>query len=206
MKIALFGGTFDPPHNGHLAVCTLTRELFSPDRMILSVSKNPLKESASAPDRHQLEMTRLFSGELNKTGNIFDVSDWELRRDGPSYTVDTLSYLQSRFPEARLLLCIGEDNYRIFTKWKNYEKILEMAELVVFSRPHKENHLNEIPGLDPTRLHWVELDLPLSSTELRQEIASRTVRWTMMPGEIARYIKANGLYGYFRLEKDNVGD
>ncbi|NTW49693.1 MAG: nicotinate (nicotinamide) nucleotide adenylyltransferase [Chlorobiales bacterium] len=196
MKIALFGGTFDPPHNGHLAVCTLTRELFSPDRMILSVSKNPLKETASAPEYHQLEMTRLFCEELNKTGNIFEVSDWELRRDGPSYTVDTLAYLQSQFPQATLQLCIGEDNYRIFTRWKNYEKILEMAELVVFARPHKENGLNEILGLHPNRLHWVDLDLPLSSTELRHEIASGTVRWTKMPGAISRYIQANRLYGY----------
>lgn len=196
MKIALFGGTFDPPHNGHLAVCTLTRELFSPDRMILSVSKNPLKEATSAPDHHQLEMTRRFCEELNLTGNIFEVSDWELRREGPSYTVDTLIYLQTQFPNARLLLCIGEDNYRIFTKWKSYEKILEMAELVVFARPHKENGMNGIPGLEPSRLHWAELDLPLSSTELRQEIASGSVRWTRMPGRVARYIQENRLYGY----------
>ncbi|NTW49185.1 MAG: nicotinate (nicotinamide) nucleotide adenylyltransferase [Chlorobiales bacterium] len=198
MKIALFGGTFDPPHNGHLAVCTLTRELFSPDRMILSVSKNPLKDTIATSEHHQLEMTRLFCEELNQTGNVFEMSDWELRREGPSYTIDTLAYLQTQFPQATILLCIGEDNYRIFTKWKDYEKILEMTELVVFARPQKENGQNNIPGLQPNRLHWVELDLPLSSTELREEIASGNVRWTEMPGTVARYIQAHQLYGYSR--------
>lgn len=195
MKIALFGGTFDPPHNGHLAVCTLTRELFSLDKMVLSVSKNPLKDTATISEHHQLEMARLFCKELNQTGEIFEVSDWELQRKGPSYTIDTLTYLQSRHPRAILLLCIGEDNYRIFTKWKDYEKILEMAELVVFARPQKENGHERISGLEPKCLHWVELDLPLSSTELREEIATGKVRWTEMPGTISRYIQKHQLYG-----------
>jgi nicotinate-nucleotide adenylyltransferase len=93
MTLAFFGGSFNPPHNGHLAIALLLREKFLPDKVIFSVSKNPFKSNVEVPDEDRLAMTRLLADELNATGNIAEVSDWELKQDKPSYTIETLEHL-----------------------------------------------------------------------------------------------------------------
>ncbi|ACF13688.1 nicotinate (nicotinamide) nucleotide adenylyltransferase [Chloroherpeton thalassium ATCC 35110] len=193
-KIALFGGSFDPPHYGHFALCTLTRELFSPEKIILSISKNPLKGSANAPEAHQLAMAKLMAEELGKTGPVFEVSDWELRRAGFSYTIETLRHFHAIEPNAELLLCIGEDNYQIFEKWKAYQEILQLAHLVVFARSGTQGEQQSSRIIPPERYTWVQLDLPLSSSDLRREIAEGQDWQAKMPSSIAAHIAAHRLY------------
>ncbi|MFN3386756.1 MAG: nicotinate (nicotinamide) nucleotide adenylyltransferase [Candidatus Thermochlorobacter sp.] len=196
-SIVLFGGTFDPPHLGHLALCTLTRELLQPDKVILSVSRNPLKSGATASNQQRFEMVSLLVEELNETGNCFVASDWELKQNDPSYTLETLQYLATQYPNAKLLLAIGEDNYRIFSKWKSPDKILDMAELVVFSRQLQPNTPSLLPEFPNAKLHFIKLDLPISSTALRLELAHperRRLAFRKMPSLIARYISTHNLY------------
>jgi len=193
-KIALFGGSFDPPHYGHFALCSLTRELFSPQKIVLSVSKNPLKAGATASEAKQFVMVKLLAEALGKTGQIFEVSDWELQREGPSYTIDTLKYLHETEPNAKLLLCIGEDNYRIFHKWKNFSEILQLAHLVVFARQQATSQQFASEVVEPSQRTWVHFDLPLSSTEIRRKIAAESNWQTSMPSSIARYISTHQLY------------
>lgn len=195
--IVLFGGTFDPPHLGHLALLTLTRELIEPEKIILSVSRNPLKGEATATDMQRFEMTELLAEELNATGSCFEVSDWELRQPNPSYTLDTLQHWQAQFPKSRWLLAIGEDNYRIFHRWKSPEKIVQIAELLVFSRREQSAKTPALPNVPNAKVHFIRLDLPISSTQLRQELADAARRPGALrktPSVIARYIETHQLY------------
>jgi nicotinate-nucleotide adenylyltransferase len=196
----IFGGSFNPPHNGHLAMCLLLRVLFRPEIITLFVSKNPLKgntsestkEKSSAHDRHRLAMTRLFADDLNRTGNVFQVSAWELAQE-KSYTIDTLNYLQTRHSptydsKTRIGLVIGEDNYKQFHLWKDYEKILAHVELIVFTRKAAEGTVPDI--FRNTPVHHVALDVPVSSTAIR----SGDLRDEALPSCVAAYIREHHLY------------
>ncbi|MFN3394996.1 MAG: nicotinate-nicotinamide nucleotide adenylyltransferase, partial [Candidatus Thermochlorobacter sp.] len=127
----------------------------------------------------------------------FVASDWELKQNDPSYTLETLQYLATQYPNAKLLLAIGEDNYRIFSKWKSPDKILDIAELVVFSRQLQPNTPSLLPEFPNAKLHFIKLDLPISSTALRLELAHperRRLAFRKMPSLIARYISTHNLY------------
>ncbi|MFN3561524.1 MAG: nicotinate (nicotinamide) nucleotide adenylyltransferase [Chloroherpetonaceae bacterium] len=193
MKVAFFGGSFNPPHNGHLAVALLLRERFKPDKLIFSVSKNPLKSEPETSDEHRLAMTRLLADELNATGNIAEVSDWELKRNEPSYTIETLEYLEQVYPQAELLLAIGEDNFRTFSKWKRYEEILRRATLVVFERPNLNMPLDFTPP-EEARIYHVPLAVDEASTELRAKLSKGLYPNGELPQAILTYIKERRLY------------
>jgi nicotinate-nucleotide adenylyltransferase len=196
-SIVLFGGTFDPPHLGHLALCTLTRELLRPDTVILSVSRNPLKSGATATDQQRFAMTQLLAQDLNETGACFQASDWELAQPDPSYTLETLQHLAEQYPGAKLFLAIGEDNYRIFSKWKSPDKILQMAELLVFSRQVQSSPPSLLPEFPNASVRFIKLDLPLSSSMLRLELAKpdqRKAALRKIPSVVARYIEEHNLY------------
>lgn len=198
MNLVLFGGSFDPPHNGHLAMCTVLRETVAPeppDKIILSVSKNPLKGDAAISDDHRRELVRRFADDLNATGSVFEVSDWELKKSGASYTIDTLRYLRDRYPDAALWLAVGEDNFRTFKKWREPEQILSLARLIVFARNTSETGtFAPPPNAQVTRL---PLALDVSSTEIRARLHNgepTEALERLMPQVVLRYIEANGLY------------
>lgn len=193
MKLAFFGGSFNPPHNGHLALALILRERFSPDKLLLSVSKNPLKSAFEIADEHRLAMTRLLADELNATGNIAEVSDWELRRSAPSYTIETLEHLEQVYPQAEILLAIGEDNFRTFSTWKRYEEILERATLVVFERPNLNMPLDFTPP-ENARIYRIPLAIDENSTDLRAKLSKGIYPSGEMPQAILKYIQERRLY------------
>ena len=123
MHLAVFGATFDPPHNGHLALCLFARELLDIDRLIVSVSNNPFKQNRAAADVHRMRMAELLSREINLTGVCSEVSGWELEKKQPSYTVDLLRYLHLLYPADKLTLLVGEDSFREFSSWKESERL-----------------------------------------------------------------------------------
>ena len=98
MHLAVFGGSFDPPHNGHLALALFAREILAIDRIIISASNNPLKLNRLESDGHRKRMAMLLSSEINSTGACSEVSGWELQKKEPSYTVDLLLHLHHRYP------------------------------------------------------------------------------------------------------------
>jgi nicotinate-nucleotide adenylyltransferase len=193
MKLAFFGGSFNPPHNGHLAVALLLRERFKPDTLIFSVSRNPLKPHSEISDEHRLAMTLLLADELNATGKVAEVSDWELNRSQPSYTIQTLEHLEQLYPNAEILLAIGEDNFRTFPKWKRYEEILRRATLVVFERPNQNAPLNFIPP-QTACIHRIALAIDEASSELRQKLSQGIYPKGEMPQVILQYIQKHRLY------------
>lgn len=193
MRRAVFGGTFDPPHNGHLALCLFARELLDLDALIVSVSKNPLKDGADASDEERIAMTRLLVDEVNCAGKFAETSSWEMRQSGPSYTIDLLRYLKGQYGDDELILLVGEDSYRQMPQWKEYRQIPELCDIAVFGRSDGEL-VSEVCGepLPPARLF--DFNLPVSATAIRRLLASGHPASRLVPPSIASYIEARHLY------------
>jgi nicotinate-nucleotide adenylyltransferase len=134
MQIGLFFGSFNPIHIGHLIIGNVMSEFGNIDQVWFVVSpQNPFKKNTSllhAFDR--IDMVRLAIADHPK----FIASDIEFTLPKPSYTIDTLTYLQEKYPQHRFKLIIGEDNLKDFKKWKNSDKILEYFEILVYRRPN----------------------------------------------------------------------
>ncbi len=198
MHLAVFGGTFDPPHNGHLALCLFARELLEIDRMIISVSNNPFKQNREAGDFHRKHMAELLSSEINRVGSCCEVSGWELEKQLPSYTVDLLRYLHARYPSDRLTLLVGEDSFREFSSWKEYEQLFLLCGIVVFRRSSKE--MDGLPRPPSNIQHWreairfIDFAYLVSSTEVRELAGAGKSISRLVPASVHRYINRHALY------------
>ena len=193
--MAVFGASFDPPHNGHLALSLFARELLGLDRIIISVSNNPFKQNRGTTDGHRLRMAELLSREINGTGVSSEVSGWELEKKQPSYTVDLMRHLHHLYPTFKLTLLVGEDSFREFSLWKEPEVLFSLCDIVVFSRastrqsepqPEAIRHKGEIKFIDFTS--------PLSSTLIRDSVAAGLSLSRLVPPSVYRYITEHGLY------------
>lgn len=196
MHLAVFGGSFDPPHNGHLALCLFARELLDIDRIIISVSNNPLKRTPGASDSQRKHMVELLSAEINLTGTSCEVSGWELEKRRPSYTVDLLDYVHSLYPNADITLLIGEDSFREFPLWKEHEKLYSLCNIVVFMRMDPEKDSGNIDnGKGFTgNVTFIDFSYPVSSTEIRELVASGRSIEHLVPPSVCRYIAEQALY------------
>ena len=199
MHLAVYGGTFDPPHNGHLALCLFARELLAIDRLIISVSNNPFKQNRAADDVNRKRMAELLSSEINLTDSgCCEVSGWELEKQKPSYTVDLIRYFHARYPYDQLTLLVGEDSFWEFSSWKEYEKLFLLCGVVVFRRSLTEK--SRLPGLPPDNLHleeairFIDFAYQVSSTEVRElESAGKSIA-RFVPASVHRYITRHSLY------------
>jgi nicotinate-nucleotide adenylyltransferase len=188
-RLGVFGGTFDPPHHGHLALAEWARVELSLDAVWFVPAGEPPHKRAlgSSPAKHRLAMTRLAA-----RGNpAFRVSTLECRRRGPSYTVDTLRALARANPGARLHLLMGADTYATFASWREPGAIARAARLVVALRPGARRS-----GGAGRRVTWLANPvLEVSSSALRSLAArGRSLRY-LVPDAVARYIARHRLYG-----------
>lgn len=133
LRLGILGGTFDPVHLGHLASATEVAAAFDLDRVLLVLSARPPHkgQSASATAEQRLQMLALATADLP----LFEVCDVELRRPGPSYTVDTLRELAGLHPGAELFLILGADAYAEIDTWSRPEQVPALCNLIVTSRP-----------------------------------------------------------------------
>lgn len=192
MRLAIFGGSFDPPHVGHLLAASDAFEQLSLDRIvIIPAATQPLKAGlAGATAIQRLEMARL----LVDGDQRFEVSSVEVDRGGLSFTVDTLMHFAMRYPAAERFLLVGADVLGSFGQWREPERILELASLVLLQRQ------SEAPPAMPTsfqdrgvrRLATRRIDV--SSTEIRERVqAGKSIRG-FVPDAVAAYIERGGLY------------
>jgi nicotinate-nucleotide adenylyltransferase len=187
MEIGVFGGTFDPIHLGHLSVASDVHASLGLDRTLLVPSAvPPHKEAVGTRAALRLEMVRAAI----RGDDRFAADDLELRRPGPSYTVDTLTELADRFPHARLSFLIGADALREFPTWRAPEDVARLARLVVFSR-HGDAPLPEV-GVAFTAVAVARLDI--SATDLRERVrAGRPIRY-LVPDPVREIIERESLY------------
>ncbi|MCE1272979.1 MAG: nicotinate (nicotinamide) nucleotide adenylyltransferase [Chlorobiaceae bacterium] len=192
MRLGVFGGSFDPPHNGHLALCRTARERLGLSHLIISVSNNPFKTGTDAPDAHRLRMAELLAREIDPSGAFAEVSDWELQRPGPSYTIDLLLYLHECYPTAELMLLVGEDSYRDMPRWRSLGEIRKLSRIIVFERKAAHDGGLTREPLPPAEI--IELDVPVSATEVRRRLECGESAAHLVPPSIAEYIAHHGLY------------
>ncbi len=190
MNIGIFGGTFNPPHIGHLLAAQSVLEQGQLDKIIFVPSyitphKNNGEEILA---HHRLTMTKLAIQE-----NLsFECSDIEIQKQGTSYTYQTLEYFQQQYPAAKFFLIIGIDNFITFEQWKFPEKILKMATLLVINRPPKQT----IPITKIPAKHILIPDIEISSTTIRSRVKNNLpIRYYVTP-KVEEYIIKNLLYNY----------
>ena len=131
MKLLLFGGTFDPPHNGHMRLLQSAIDAVQPDKVVVMPAGIPPHKAASAtPASLRLTMCQCFA----PLHPDLTVSDWEIGRGGKNYTIDTVRMLESRYPGAEIFLSVGSDMLTTFTQWREWQSLLQKTTLVVQSR------------------------------------------------------------------------
>lgn len=190
MEVGVFGGSFDPPHIGHLAVAQDVAEVLALDRMLfIPARRSPFKvEDPVTPAELRATMV-----EAALVGHPrFHVSRIEMGRPPPSFTVDTLEALTQQLPEARLTLVMGTDQWRAFAEWRDPTGILERARVAVMAR-EGEDPDRVGPDLPHRALHVRRMDV--SSTEIRERVRSgRSIRY-LVPEAVRRIIHRHELYG-----------
>ncbi len=191
LRVGIFGGTFDPIHVGHLVVAEQARDRLALDRVVFVPARvPPHKPGASAGAEHRFRMTCLAV----EDNPGFAVSDLELRREGPSYTVDTLRALRADEPgDARHYLLLGADSARDLEQWKDVDALLEDSTVVVLGRPGVEQ--DDLPPRVGSRATFLPTPLlEISSTEIRRLVRDGgTVRY-LVPVRVEEYIRSEGLY------------
>jgi nicotinate-nucleotide adenylyltransferase len=194
-RIGIVGGTFDPIHAGHVAIAAGARDCAGLDRVLLVPARVPPHRSqpvASPADR--FAMCRLAVDE--RPG--LEVSDLELRRPGPSYTVDTLRELQAEVPEAQLYLVLGWDAAEAISTWYEPDEVLRLARLLVVPRlgwPIPTEDDLRRSGLDPARTVLCDLDAPEHvATEIRRHLADGGSLEGALDPDVLRYVRDHGLY------------
>jgi nicotinate-nucleotide adenylyltransferase len=191
VRIGVFGGTFDPPHVGHLLMATDAREALKLDRLIfVPAGAQPFKIGtppvASGQDR--LEMVRLaVADEAN-----YVVDDAEINRKGLSFTVDTLEHLSERNPAAQLFLLLGEDVLAGFEQWRNPARIRELATLAVVRRADASG--SQVDPIAPGVLTVSTRRVDVSSTEVRERRRAGKSIKGLVPESVERFIDVRGLY------------
>ena len=180
IRTGIFGGSFNPIHNGHISLARQLREKAGLDEVWLMVSpQNPLKAQADLlDDQIRMEMARLaVEGE---TGII--ASDYEMHLPKPSYTWNTLEALKRDYPNREFVLMIGGDNWQLFDKWYRADDIRNQYQIIVYPRRGCKG------GIDGLEL------IDISSTEIRECIQAGKPINHLVPKAVAEYIKEHELY------------
>ena len=199
MKLGIYGGTFNPVHNGHLQIAEAAQNQFGLDRILfipacIPPHKGP-DEGGLAAGGDRMAMIRLAC--KGRAG--WECDELELRRGGASYTVDTLKDLRARHPTASLFLIVGSDNLLTFDRWRDPDKAASMAVILVYERPAfglppdlaafgRRLKLK----LDARRIQGAPVDI--SSSEIRRRIREKKTVSELVPSGVLSYIQAHGLY------------
>lgn len=191
MDIGLFGGSFNPPHTAHCLVAETVRDQFDLDAIWWIPSHRPPHKDQQqlAHSAHRLAMTRL----ITDGHPAFETSDIEIRREGVSYTVDTLRTLQDEHPTVAFHLIVGSDSLRDFGAWHRPEEIVERVPIIVYKRPGAISSVVDPRFANEVRFADAPL-LEIAGTEIRaRRQKGRSIRY-FVPDAVRAYIEEHGLY------------
>ncbi len=180
IKTGIFGGSFNPIHNGHISLARQLREIARLDEVWLMVSpQNPLKQSTDLLD----DQTRFKMAQMAVEGlEGIKASDYEMHLPKPSYTWNTLQALKQDYPDREFILMIGGDNWDLFDKWYHADDIRQNYQIIVYPRRGYKGGINNLDLID------------ISSTEIRQLIKAGKNIKQLVPPKVARFIIQNKLY------------
>ncbi len=184
MRLAIYGGSFNPPHLAHVMACVYVLSRGLADQILMIPCARHAFNKDLAPFEDRLAMCKRA---VEPLGDRVDVSDLEAEREGVSYMVDTLEELAQWRPEAQLVLVVGSDIVADFEKWKDADRIRELSELVVIPRLGPET-LGE--AVESGRFVLPEL----SSESIRKRLHEGRIPDDVLPRSVADYIRDHGLY------------
>lgn len=182
-RLGIFGGTFDPPHVGHLVTAVNVRHALALDRVLLVVAHDPWQKEGTrvispAPDR-----LALVEAAVHGVSGL-EASDLELRRGGPSFSADTLAEIHAQDPTRELFLVVGSDAAAGLATWERLDEVRRLAELVIVDRPGTDPTYELPPGFNARRVEAPRLEV--SSTDLRARVVDgRPLDYLLTPAVIA---------------------
>ncbi|HZI28398.1 MAG TPA: nicotinate-nucleotide adenylyltransferase [Gemmatimonadaceae bacterium] len=205
MRIGLMGGTFDPPHTGHLLAASDALDHLSLDRLVfIPAAQQPLKQhQLAAPATHRLRMVQTMA----EGDPHLEVDEIEVARSGLSFSVDTLAEYARRFPDAERFFLLGVDAFALLDQWRDAARVVSLAHFVVMTRASGPgaSHAMDLDAVlsmvraiggaqaaSPEVMNLRRIDV--SSTEIRERVRTgRSIRGFVTDG-VAQYIETNGLY------------
>ncbi len=205
MKIGIFGGTFNPPHKGHVRMIDKMTEELELDKVLVIPNKLPTHKRCDdlADNRDRIAMCKIAFKNPK-----YEISTIEMDRETDSYTIYTIEQLRKKYPNDDLYLIIGSDMFLIFHKWYKHKEILDQCTICVASRNTDENIQSlrsyafdklgvYMPKLDGKNIHISLLDAyEVSSSEIRERIATERSLYGIVDPEIIEYMESHKLYGY----------
>ena len=210
MGLALFGGSFNPFHNGHLSVANdLVNHLDLHELKILPSGQPPHKPCNVASNKHRLKMIELG---IKNHLNLISLEEFELNNKAISYTINTLKHFRQKLGASKtLIFCLGEDSFQLIDTWLDWERLTEYCHLVVVSRKGfnidlnrnikiwlQQHQCNEIKNLHNKpfgNIYFCKLaQIDISSSKIRNNIAKKTSIKGLVPTEVQEYIVKNSLY------------
>ncbi len=190
LRIGLFGGTFDPPHVGHLVTAVNVRHALNLDIVILMVANDPWQKSGARDVTTAEDRFAMVEAAVSVVDGVIAGRD-EIDRGGPSYTADTLMALAEKHPGAELFTIVGDDAAAGLTSWTRVEQVAEYSQLVVVDRPGVAVEL-------PKQFNWLRVESPrleVSSTDLRSRFSDGRPLDYLVTEPVLRVIEERGLYG-----------
>ncbi len=206
--VAIFGGTFDPPHFGHLrAASEAAEKLAVEDFRLVPAGRPPHRQGSWASPEDRLEMLRAAV----RPWSDLQVDDREIHRPGPSYMVDTLDSIRREVGESPILLALGQDAANQLHRWHEWHRLIDLAHLVIMTRPHSRPRysgaLADLVAQRRTRSKAALFKQPaglvcrievtrlaISSTDIRRQIANGGNPRFLLPQSVVGYIRERGLY------------
>lgn len=198
LRIGIFGGTFSPPHNGHLYIAREALNQAKLDKMVFVPCGNPYHKSTpqKIDVKHRFEMTRLaISGEPE-----FEISDIEVNLTGPSYTAETLEKLRPLYPDSRLCLLVGGDSLLDMTGWYKPEEIFKRAEIIVANRGGVNSERIDKAVEEYERTFNADITIiditpvKVSATDVRDRLKKGSDLSGIVPEKVLDYINKTGIY------------
>jgi nicotinate-nucleotide adenylyltransferase len=190
--VCLFGGGFDPPHNGHLALVKTALARFEPERLLVLPIGRASYKPLETPSAVRLRLAEAAFADLERVL----VSDYEIVQDEPSFTLTSTRWAKQL--DGEVLFLIGADQFALFDGWPHHDELLQTARLGVATRPgYREEQLRRQLGqlTDPARVEFFEIPaIPISSTEIRARVASGEDVSGLVPAKVLAIIGELGLY------------
>ena len=194
MKVGIFGGTFNPPHNTHIEIARAAKEQLSLDKLIVVPCGIPPHKHTTVSSAHRLEMARrAFCG-------IGEVSDFEINKQGKSYTVETFRHVKDEYPNAEFFLIMGGDSFHSFSHWYCPEEIARLATIAVVQRADVSTMHQQQIATEIFHAKVVFLDFSptaVSSTEIRLRYQFGMNNTDAVPQSVDDYVKSAGLYAEY---------
>ena len=190
LRIGVFGGTFDPPHVGHLVTAINVAHSLDLHSVIMMVNNVPWQKVGSRPITPALDRLAMVQAAVANVPRL-TAGDIEIRVGGHSYTADTLGYLAAEYPDAEFFVVLGDDAAAAIRTWERADEVIAQARLVVVDRPGQPAELD--PDID-----WIRIEVPrleVSSTDLRDRWADGRPLDYLVTEDVLAVIAARGLYG-----------